>query len=106
MGAIDRIPELYLWCRDVMHSWDPYNVKFGRNKITRRNEVHQILICTRCATLKTRIMTSGGEMLRSSYSYPSGYLLTEQGPMTPADRAMIRKLNLKKNTVTEEETDS
>lgn len=96
MSAIDRISEEYLWCRDVMHSWDPYNVKIRQNKIVRRREMHQILICTRCGTLKTRIMTTAGEILRNSYSYPPGYLLTDQGPITPADRAMIRKLNFKK----------
>jgi hypothetical protein len=95
VSNVDKIPEQYLWCRDVQHSWDPYNAKVSRNKITRRNEVHQVLICTRCSTLKTRMMTTGGEMLRTSYSYPEGYLLTQQGPMTPADRAMIRKINLK-----------
>ena len=95
MSAIDKIPEQYLWCRDVMHAWDPYNAKVSRNKITRRNEISQVLICTRCATLKTRVMASDGEMLRSSYSYPEGYLQKDQGRMTPVDRAMIRKINLK-----------
>lgn len=96
MSIVDQIPEQFLFCRDFLHAWDPYNAKVSRNKVTRRNEVHQILICTRCSTLKTRIMTTGGEMLRSSYSYPDGYLLTEHGQMTPADRAMIRKINLNK----------
>lgn len=91
---IVEIPEEFLWCRDVMHAWDPYNAKVSHNKVTRRREMHQILICTRCGTLKTRVMTLGGEMLRNSYSYPDGYLLNEQGLMTPADRAMIRKINL------------
>lgn len=79
-----------------MHSWDPYNAKVSRNKITRRNEMHQVLICTRCSTLKTRIMTTSGDMLRASYSYPDGYLMKDHGPMTPADRAMIRKINIDK----------
>lgn len=96
MPGISDISEEFLWCRDVMHSWDPYNARVSRNKITRRNEVHQILICTRCSTLKTRIMTTNGDMLRASYQYPNGYLLKDHGPMTPADRAMIRKINMDK----------
>jgi hypothetical protein len=96
VSAIDKIPEEFLWCRDVQHSWDPYNAKVSRNTVTRRNEMHQLLICTRCATLKTRVMTSAGEILRYSYSYPDGYLMNQQGGMTPADRAYIRTINVKK----------
>jgi hypothetical protein len=87
------IPERFLWCRDVMHSWDPYNARVSRNKVTRRNEIHQVLLCSRCGTLKTRVMTTSGDLLRNSYTYPDGYLLQDHGPMTPADRAMIRRIN-------------
>ena len=93
MGVHD-IPEKFLWCRDVLHSWDPYDAKVSRNRATRRREVHQILLCTRCGTLKTRFLSLNGDVLRNSYAYPSGYLLTEQGRLTPADRAMIRRINL------------
>jgi hypothetical protein len=90
------VPEQFLWCRDVMHSWDAYNARVSRNKITRRNEIHQVLLCARCGTLKTRIMTTSGDLLRNSYSYPDGYLLKDHGPMTPADRATIRRINYQK----------
>ena len=53
------------------------------------------LICTRCGTMRTRVMTLAGELLRNSYSYPNGYLMKHQGRLTPADRAMIRSINLK-----------
>lgn len=101
--SVSDIPEQYLWCRDVQHSWDPYNAKVSRNRASRRNEVHQILLCTRCGALKTRMMTTAGEMLRSSYSYPEGYLLTEQGPLSPADRATIRKINLMRSSKVEDD---
>lgn len=96
MSGVTDIPEQFLWCRDVLHSWDPYNAKISRNNVARRREMHQVLICTRCGTLKTRIMTLTGEMLRNSYVYPDGYLLKDHGPMTPADRAQIRKINISK----------
>ena len=95
MSTVNDIPEQYLWCRDVMHSWDPYDFRVSRNKIVRRNEMHQVLRCTRCSTLKTRIMTTGGDLIRAHYQYPDGYLLKDHGPMTPADRAMIRNINIK-----------
>jgi hypothetical protein len=90
------VPEQFLWCRDVMHSWDAYDFKVNRNKVTRRNEMNQVLRCARCGTLKNRIMTTSGELLRNSYTYPDGYLLKDHGPVTPADRAMIRKINYQK----------
>lgn len=92
-----EIPDHYLWCRDVMHSWDPYNARISRSKSTRRNEVHQVLLCTRCGTYKTRIMSTTGDLLRSTYAYPDGYLLKEHGPMTPADRSMVRRINFQQS---------
>jgi len=77
-----------------MHAWEAYTATVGRNKIMRRREINQVLRCTRCATLKTRVMTTSGELLRNSYSYPEGYLLKQHGPMTPADREWIRTRNL------------
>lgn len=102
MKYIDGIRDEFLWCRDVMHAWDAYNVKISRNKVVRRNEVHQILLCVRCGTQKTRVMTTTGEILRYSYSYPDGYLIKDQGQMTPADRAMVRAINLKNQRAQEQ----
>ena len=92
-------PEEFLWCRDVLHAWDPYNFRVSRNAVTRRNEMNEVLKCVRCGTLKTRIMATNGDLLRNSYSYPDGYQLKHQGPMTPADRSMIRQINYKKYAV-------
>lgn len=101
MSDIENIPETYLWCRDVRHSWDHYDVKDHRNKITRRNEMHQVLRCDRCSTLRIRVLTPSGDFIRSGgYVYPDGYLLKDHGSMTPADRAMIRKINIKRNRKT------
>lgn len=94
MGITDQIAEEYLWCRDVMHSWDPYNARVSRNKVTRRNEVHQVLLCTRCGTFKTRVLTTSGDYIRSSYVHPDGYLLKHR--VTPADRSEIRRHNIEK----------
>jgi hypothetical protein len=94
--SVNDIQEGFLWCRDVLHSWDPYDFRVSRNAVTRRNEMNQILRCARCGTIKTRIMTTQGDLLRNSYSYPDGYLLKDHGPLTPADRAMIRRMNIAK----------
>lgn len=96
MSAVDRIYEEFLWCRDVLHSWAPYDFQIKTNGVTRRREMHQVLRCDRCTTVKTRIMTTQGELLRNSYSYPDGYLVKNQGPLTPTDRAQIRRMNIAK----------
>lgn len=87
-------PDEFLLCRDISHSWDPYSAQVGQNKTTRRREVRQVFLCVRCGSAKTRVMSPGGEILRSSYTYPQGYLRKDQGRLSPADRAMIRRINL------------
>lgn len=96
MSSVDRINENYLWCRDVLHSWSPYDFKVQTNAVNRRREMRQGLRCDRCGTVKTRIMTVQGELLRNSYSYPDGYLMKDQGRLTAADRAQIRRMNITK----------
>ena len=99
---VNQIAEGFLWCRDVLHAWSPHNAVISRNAQTRRREVAQVLICDRCGTLKTRVLATNGELLRNSYSYPSGYLQKDQGPMTPADRGWIRSRNLERNFTIED----
>mgnify|MGYP003579072112 CR=1 FL=1 len=94
MSSVDRINEEFLWCRDVLHSWSPYDFHVKTNGVTRRREMHQVLRCDRCATIKTRIMTTQGDLLRNSYTYPDGYLLSGQGPISSVDRAQIRRMNI------------
>ena len=96
-----HIPDEYLMCRDLMHAWDADTATVGRNKPRRRREVRQTLRCTRCHTVKTRIMTTTGELIRNSYAYPPGYQLTE-GRLSPADRGFIRVRNWERSFTTEE----
>jgi hypothetical protein len=91
-----NVPEEFLWCRDFLHAWDPYDFHVSRNAVTRRNEMNEVVRCARCGTIKTRIMTTSGEILRNSYQYPDGYQLKQQGLMTPADRNQIRRMNYQK----------
>jgi hypothetical protein len=101
-----NVPEEFLWCRDFMHAWDPYDFHVRRNAVTRRNELNEVVRCVRCGTIKTRIMASNGDILRNSYQYPDGYQLKEQGLMTPADRATIRRTNYQRHVNAEREDDA
>jgi hypothetical protein len=89
-----QIPDEFLMCRDTLHAWDPYDAHISRGKTSRRKEIRQVLRCTRCQTLKTRTMTTAGELLGNSYTYPDGYLLKDHGALSPADRGWIRMRNL------------
>lgn len=99
-----NVPEEFLWCRDFLHAWDPYDFHVRRNTVTRRNEMNEVVRCTRCGTIKTRVMTTNGEILRNSYQYPDGYQLKEQGLMTAADRNQIRRINYQRAMNQAEET--
>lgn len=88
---IDDIPEDYLACRDLLHAWTPYDARIRRADTTGRREIHRVLRCSRCKTLRTQRLDMQGRILSNSYSeYPEGYLLTGTGHLSAADRAAIR----------------
>lgn len=105
MAGIDNIREEFLWCRSVLHAWDPYNARISRNRLTRRNEMHEVLVCVRCGSFKTRFLSMAGDILRpASYSHAPGYLRTDQSRLTPVDRAMIRRKAFEKHRKAQEDS--
>lgn len=93
--GVNAIPEQFLWCRDVLHAWAPHDAKIVKRPGKRAREIHRILQCRDCGTLKTQRLSQDGMILGHSYSYPKGYLNQGQGRLTVADRAKIRKLTSK-----------
>ena len=88
---IDDIPDEHLVCRDLLHAWAPYDARVRRSDVTGRKEIHRVLRCTRCKTLRTQRLSMDGRILGSSYSdHPEGYLLHGGGHLTADERAAIR----------------
>lgn len=74
-----------LQCRDFGHAWRGYTAK----SLPRR-QFESILQCRRCFTLRVRILSDTGEVLKSHYRYEPGYLIEGAGRLTARDRGAIR----------------
>lgn len=80
----------FVLCRDLTHSWQPFTAAVIKNGVTQRKEIHRVLTCQRCATKRTQRLSSRGEILGNSYSYPQGYVLVGAGRLSVDDRAALR----------------
>ena len=98
MSLIDQIPEQYRLCRDVLHSWRPYDARTLKNTFTGRREIHRELRCTRCKVRKTQRLAVDGTLIPggTSYNYTDaeGYVLKGQGHMNARDRGKLRTVNV------------
>jgi hypothetical protein len=98
VNSIEDIPEEFLICRDLGHSWAPSDVKIsgkGRNA-----EIHRILQCRSCPTQRVQILDVNGYRLRSKYVYPEDqdkdaapYKLKGVGRLSVDDNASIRVMS-------------
>ena len=76
----------FLECRDYGHAWAPYEVE----KVAARRYLVR-LRCSRCETVRSRLMSATGELLRSNvYIYPKGYLQKGGALHTKEGRTGIR----------------
>lgn len=87
--SVEDIPDEFLLCRDLGHAWAPYDVRVSR----KAQEIHRILQCRTCPTQRTQILSLDGEIRRSKYDYPEGYVLSGVGHLTVADRAHVRVMS-------------
>jgi hypothetical protein len=86
MGAYDKnakarlkrglahVPDEYLRCRDLLHSW----VTVRDFTIVSGSTIERSLVCSRCGTLRYDSFTATSDGLvkdRSRYSYPQDYQL-------------------------------
>ena len=89
-ALIDHMPENHLQCRDFGHSWRPYTATWDAPA---RCYVTQ-LRCSRCRTLRERIIGQNGQQLGSHYLYADGYLVEGMGRLGPADRNHLRLVSV------------
>lgn len=85
-GTIADMPDRFIQCRDFQHSWRPHGASL--DTAARCYDVQ--LKCTRCKAIRNRIIGLDGEVLRSNYDYPDGYLIKGLGRITGGGRNMLR----------------
>jgi hypothetical protein len=88
-----ELPDAYLLCRDVGHSWMPRD---AWEDVKERCYV-QVLGCTRCAAERHRRLDYRGQRLGQSYDYPDGYLSPAgSGALSAAGRADLRLVSFQR----------
>lgn len=84
--AVTAMPVEHVQCRDFGHNWQPHNAVW-----LDRDQCYQVdLRCSRCTTVRTRLLNRRGAQLDSHYNYPDGYTITGIGRLTGTDRDQIR----------------
>lgn len=73
-AKVQELPENWLMCRDVRHSWDvTEDFHVTKSKGTKVQEIRRTLTCLRCGTLRLEVhhITSWGlEKVSQGYKYP------------------------------------
>lgn len=66
-GWAEELPDSYLLCRDIGHSWRPFRA------FVQADGYRRTMRCQRCTTERHQDLSLRGHVLSSSYSYPEGY---------------------------------
>ena len=64
----EDLPDSYLMCRDIGHTWRPYTAR-----VNPQGGYDRALRCSRCKTTRTQTLNSRGMPVSSHYTYPDGY---------------------------------
>ena len=82
--AVVKMPETFLRCRDLGHTWLQYRVKRIRGGFERD------LFCRSCKTNKHMFISPKGEILASNYVYNEGYQITGLGRIQAEGKSVLR----------------
>ena len=89
-AAIEAMRDSHMQCRDFGHSWRPRAVE----SVPQRRQWLQQLRCSRCGTVRQRLIDEYGAQLGGGYVYPDGYLTKGLGRLTGTDRDHLRLASL------------
>lgn len=81
----------YLYCRELGHNWKPKNALPYEDGGWVRT-----LNCTRCRTKRLQDLSSTGEILRTKYEHPEGYLHAGMGRIVGDGRGILRLESIKR----------
>ncbi len=80
-----ELPEKFLHCRELSHTWRPFDV--GRH---RDGGFERTIRCTRCRAKKVQHLDASGMLLGSKMEYPKGYLHEGLGRIIGEGRGALR----------------
>lgn len=84
----EELPDAFLTCRDMGHTWRPYTAAWDSQERAYRRE----LICARCTTVRVQWVSATGHIAHgNAYTYPEGYTApTGTGRMDGQARDALR----------------
>lgn len=85
-AAIHGMSDSHLHCRDYGHSWRAFTAAY----VAKERCYEQTLRCTRCRSLRRRLLDTHGTVISSHYDYQDGYLVHGMGRLAGDDRGLIR----------------
>lgn len=90
-AALVAMADEHLLCRDFGHSWRPWAAEW----IPQRRQYAEALVCSRCTSVRHRLLDEYGALLGNSYTYAEGYLVHGLGRLTGDDRNDLRLASLR-----------
>lgn len=93
----ESLPERFLHCRELGHTWRPFTA--GRH---RDGGFERVLRCTRCRTRRVQEISSRGMVVSNKYIHPDGYLHKGFGRIVGEGRGLLRLESLKRLTKEED----
>lgn len=95
-----ELPERFLYCREMGHTWRPYTAGKYRDGGYRR-----ALRCARCRCLKRQEIGPSGLIISTRYEHPEGYLTEGIGRLVGEARGVVRLESLRRVAAEEIEGD-
>lgn len=81
------MPEAFLACRDLGHTWRPLTARYDPDV----NSYARTLRCSRCRTTRSQTLSLSGLILGNQYEYPDGYQVPAgSGRIDQQGRGIIR----------------
>lgn len=81
---IEALPDRFLLCRELGHTWKPWTASFDGTAYDRT------LRCPRCKTERHQVLSRYGSVVSNRYSYPDQYLVKGLGHLDGSDRDALR----------------
>ena len=93
----ESLPDEYIRCRELNHTWQPFSAAVNR----RKGVIQRTLRCPRCKTRKIQELTMNGGLHSSYYEYPDGYQHKGHGQIFGEGRSILRINSIFRGTVIE-----
>lgn len=97
-AVVDGMREEHIQCRDFSHSWRPFTasvVRYGN----RGSAYEQQLRCSRCRSIRRRLLSMTGSVITSNYDYSDGYIIKGLGRLTGTEKDHLRLVSVQRLVV-------